>query len=155
MIGIYKITQTETGKLYIGQSVCIEGRWKQHHKCFHPESHTYEVVQECCIGLLDMMERFFIKKWNTLTPSGLNRTVGGSGMFGHLDEETRRKLSEANKGKTHSEETRRKMSESMTGNTCGKANKGKKYGPPSEETRRKISEAKKGIKLRPYKKKEM
>ena len=44
------------------------------------------------------------------------------------DEETRRKLSEARKGKTHSEETRRKMSEAHKGKTL------------SEETRRKLSE---------------
>ena len=46
-----------------------------------------------------------------------------------ISEETRRKLSEASKDKKHSEETRRKMSE---------AAKGRKH---NEETRRKISEA--------------
>jgi hypothetical protein len=46
--------------------------------------------------------------------------------------QTRRKLSEINKGKTLSEETRRKMSESM---------KGKNRGPKSEATRQKIREA--------------
>lgn len=139
--GIYKITETETGKCYIGQSVRIQARWKAHNKRFPLDTHTYEVVQECCIGLLDTMERFFIKKWNTLSPSGLNRTVGGSGMFGHMDEEMRRKISEAakgnthNKGRTHSEETRRKVSE---------AAKRRKPGPPSEETKHKMSEAMKG-----------
>ena len=61
----------------------------------------------------------------------------------HTDE-TRRKISKANKGQTpwmkgkrHSEETRRKMRESHKGT------KGKKR---SEETRRKISEAMKGNK---------
>ena len=46
--------------------------------------------------------------------------------------ETRKKLSEANKGKHHSEETRQKMSE---------ANKGRTF---SEETRQKMSEVHKG-----------
>jgi hypothetical protein len=55
-----------------------------------------------------------------------------------LSEETRRKLSEVHKGKTPSEETRRKMSEAHKGNTyC----LGKNH---SEETKKKMSEALKG-----------
>lgn len=50
-------------------------------------------------------------------------------------EETRRKLSEAHRGKKLSEETKRKMSEALKGK-----NKGKKL---SEETKRKMSEARK------------
>lgn len=49
-----------------------------------------------------------------------------------ISDETRKKISEAHKGKVHSEETRRKMSEAM---------KGKHH---TEETRRKLSEAQKG-----------
>ena len=60
-----------------------------------------------------------------------NMTDGGEGTSGAIiSEETRRKLSEAKKGKTRSEETRKKI---------GEANKN-----PSEESRRKMSEAKKG-----------
>ena len=93
----------------------------------------------------------------------VNMTDGGEGVFGlimseetrrkmseaqkgnksinfgkTLSEETRRKMSEANKGKTLSEETRWKMSEARKGNTImlGKTH--------SEETRRKMSEAQKG-----------
>ncbi len=78
----------------------------------------------------------------------INRTDGGEGSSGairseetkkkmseaHKDpsEETRRKLSDAGKGKTASEETRKRMSEASKN--------------PSEETRRKISEASKGRK---------
>jgi hypothetical protein len=69
-----------------------------------------------------------------------NRTNGGEGPSGAVvSEETRRKLSEANKGennyfygRTHSKETRRKLSEWNKGKTA------------SEETKRKMSEAKKG-----------
>jgi len=62
-----------------------------------------------------------------------NKTDGGEGSSGAIiSEETRRKQSEAKKGKSHSEETRRK---------CSEANKGKS---PSEETRRKLSEKNKG-----------
>jgi hypothetical protein len=62
-----------------------------------------------------------------------NKTYGGDGISGYVfSEETKKKLSEAHKGKTHSEESKRKMSE---------VNKGKTL---SEEHKRKISEAKKG-----------
>jgi hypothetical protein len=76
-----------------------------------------------------------------------NKTYGGDGASGAIkSEKTRKKLSEANKGKNNpnygkslSEETRKKLSE---------ANKGKNnpnYGKSlSEETRRKMSEARKG-----------
>ena len=67
----------------------------------------------------------------------------------NMSDETRRKLSEANKGKTLSEEHRRKISESSKGHAVTdetrrklrEANKGK---TPSEETRRKLHEALKG-----------
>lgn len=66
-----------------------------------------------------------------------------------ISEETRRKLSEAHKGKHHSEETRRKMSESHKGKIPANAfknghpgyNKGKHL---SKETKRKLSEILKG-----------
>lgn len=59
--------------------------------------------------------------------------------LGPLSEETKRKISEAHKGKKLSEETRRKMSDAKKGRVSNM--KGCKL---SEETRRKISEAMKG-----------
>ena len=53
----------------------------------------------------------------------------------NMSEETRRKISEANRRRTLSDETRKKMSESLKGRTI------------SDECRRKISEAKKGRKF--------
>ena len=74
-----------------------------------------------------------------------NRTDGGEGVSGRiLSQESRRKISEANKGntnclgKTHSKESRKKMSESQKGNT-------KRLGKThSEETKRKMSDSSKG-----------
>ena len=57
-------------------------------------------------------------------------------MYGkHFSEEHKKKLSEANKGRHHSEESKKKMSE---------AHKGKHH---SEESKKKLSEANKGKKL--------
>ena len=64
-----------------------------------------------------------------------NITDGGGGTSMPCSEETKRKISEANKGRHHSEETKRKMSE---------VHKGKKCKPRSDEWRRKQSEAHKG-----------
>jgi hypothetical protein len=74
-----------------------------------------------------------------------NRTNGGEGVSGRiLNQESRKKISEANKGntnclgKTHSEETKAKMSAAQKGNTkmLGKTH--------SEETKRKMSSSSKG-----------
>ena len=64
-----------------------------------------------------------------------NRTDGGEGSSGCIpSEETKRKLSEANKGHTVSEETKKKISEASKGRTH------------SEEHKRKLSEVRKGTK---------
>lgn len=67
-----------------------------------------------------------------------NRKTGGDVFHlkgGHLSEETKRKISESNKGKVPSEETRQKMSESQ---------KKRVREPFSEEHRKKMSEVRKG-----------
>ena len=79
-------------------------------------------------GRLDLGEGYLI-----------NKTDGGEGTSGYIvSKETKRKISEANKGRTHTEESKRKMSEANKGEK--NPNFGKKA---SEETRRKLSEANK------------
>lgn len=39
MIGIYKITNTITGKIYIGSSINVDYRIKQHFKCLRGNYH--------------------------------------------------------------------------------------------------------------------
>jgi len=92
-----------------------------------------------------------------------NMTNGGEGSSGWVpSEESRKKMSQSIKGKTHSEESKIKMSEAHKGNTyclgktlsekhkknLSEANKGEKnsfYGKThSEESRKKISDIHKG-----------
>lgn len=169
MIGIYKIT-SPSGRVYIGQSVDIENRWAHYRSLdcrdmpklyaslskYGHEAHCFELVEECDISNLSERERYWQEHYNVVE-EGLNcKLVSTKDKSGYTSEETKKKISEANrgrvstmKGKTHSEETKRKMSKSQkkavdkkrnTG--CYKGNfTGKKH---SEETKRKISELKKG-----------
>lgn len=86
MIGIYKIENTLNHKVYIGQSVHIERRWKEH--CYPScnsvigkaikqdgkENFTFQVLKECDVEQLDELELFYIKKFNSIVPNGYNVT---------------------------------------------------------------------------------
>lgn len=116
MIGIYRIRNTSNGKVYIGQSVNIEQRWRQHlyelrHDSHHsphlqyaynqdPDSLVFEVVCQCDECDLNEIEIALIKKYNSDNPKfGYNIEHGGNGT-GKMSEETKRKLSESKKGNT-------------------------------------------------------
>ena len=77
-----------------------------------------------------------------------NMTDGGEGIS-NPSEETRKKISDAQKGKTHTEESRKKMSESkknISEETRRKMSQSSKGKTLSEETKRKIGDAGKGRK---------
>ena len=75
--GIYKITEIETGKCYVGQAANIADRWKQHIKrgvgaeaptrnklypamnAIGPENFTFEIIEECDRGKLDTREDYW------------------------------------------------------------------------------------------------
>lgn len=91
MCGIYKITNLITGKVYIGQSVDILRRWRQHkHSSFsYPlyedfkkyglDNFSFEVLEECQEDELNAKEKEYIQKYNSFT-NGYNQTIGGSGI---------------------------------------------------------------------------
>ena len=92
MIGIYKITNDITGKVYIGQSVNIFRRWKQHQEhCLHyelskedwhidlynnPQNYSFKVIEVCQKEELDTKEIYWIDYYNSFN-DGLNKTSGG------------------------------------------------------------------------------
>ncbi len=93
MIGIYKITNKINGKVYIGQSIHIEKRWKEHifdnrkNSLIHlaiikygKENFSFEVIEECNQKELNQKEQYWIKKYNSFE-NGYNLTRGGSQGF--------------------------------------------------------------------------
>lgn len=124
---IYKITSL-SGKLYIGQAVCVLSsgrnygylkRWQGHviesnnnrgfcrvldnaiRKYGH-ESFIVELIEEIDINILNEREEYWIEKLNTLSPNGYNLRTGSS------------------KGSRESEETKEKKRQSMYGKNKGK-----------------------------------
>lgn len=91
---IYKIVNKINGKVYVGQTVRNAGkRWASHfHKkpshhssLIHNALHKYgiiafwfEVIESAATKEhLDLRERYWIKKLNSVFPSGYNLTLGG------------------------------------------------------------------------------
>lgn len=94
IIGIYMITNTINGHKYVGQSVDIYRRWRDHRNFKEKsnilskairkhglENFKFEILKECEINELDKYEIFFINKYNTYS-DGYNATLGGAGTHG-------------------------------------------------------------------------
>lgn len=86
--GIYKITNKLNNKSYIGQSIHIEDRWKEHiwGKGNHPlhldiikdglENFNFEILEECSQEQLLEREKFWITYYDTYN-NGYNLNDGG------------------------------------------------------------------------------
>jgi len=135
MTGIYLITCKITAVGYVGLSINIKKRWRQHKKRFNPELFNYEVLEECSKELLGEREKHWIVECGTLAPLGFNETTGGQGGSGvhggkarkgkTLSEEHKRKIGLAHKGKVVSEEARKNISKGATGRIVSDATKQK------------------------------
>ena len=93
IIGIYKITNQETKECYIGQSVDIAKRWKDHAKCGldidRPQGNklyqnmieyglwnfTFELLEECPREQLNEKEKFYISLYDSCN-YGFNSNKG-------------------------------------------------------------------------------
>jgi len=166
-IGIYKIINPN-GKIYVGQSVSIETRWKEHiqiheHvsntkisrsiKKYGPENHIFEVQEECEVNLLNERERYWQEFFEVLGPNGLNlkytKTNDRSGHYSEelkdrmrglkRSEEYREKIKIINTGRIRNDNTKIKMREAKLGKPSNRLGKFQ-----SKETRLKISKSNKG-----------
>ena len=98
MVGIYKIVNKANNKIYVGQSIDIEERWKQHqwkafnsnelaynsaiHSAFRKyglENFYYEVIEECLPEELNEREIYWIEQLQSVVPNGYNILSGGQG----------------------------------------------------------------------------
>jgi group I intron endonuclease len=144
---IYIITNIVNKKQYIGISTNLKRRWRDHAlsdsligkaiKKHGKHNFIFEHVADAfSYEFAQTLERNLIVEYNTKRPNGYNVTEGGEGVLGVVcSDETKRKISIANSGKSASLETRLKMSASH------------KFLPPkSAETCKKLSDALKGKK---------
>jgi group I intron endonuclease len=149
-IGIYKITNPK-GKVYIGQSVNIERRWKYYKKIkcndqpilfnslmkYGWDPHDKKIIEECLIEQLNERESYYKQKF--IEEFGKDNSLfcnifdnGG----GPLSAETKEKISKSKKGITYSKESSIKKSQSLKGRTYSEEtickmrenNKGKSRG---------------------------
>lgn len=111
-IGIYKITNLQNNKSYIGKSINIERRWQAHKslsewkryenktlyrafKKYGLNNFSFEIIEKCSEEELNEKEQYYIKYYDSLN-NGYNETEGGDGgktfknyrkRFGLLTEE--------------------------------------------------------------------
>ena len=149
---VYLITNLVNGKRYVGVTHCgYLNRYKGHIQSAKQGRRTalYDAMRKYGIDsfvvelvesnipdeLIGYVEMYYISKYNTFIDNrcGYNMTLGGGGVAGyHFSEESRHKMSEAQKGKKMSEEFCKKTSERLTG------------GKLSKECREAISRSRKG-----------
>lgn len=170
--GIYCLKHKATGKQYIGQSIDIGARWKQHRNCREGSfigsaiaKHGWSafnavVLEECAREHLNDAEAAWIAKLGSLSPAGYNLRTGG-GQNAAFSEDVLQRISEATrramtpemlerrrqsmKGIPKSAEWRAAMSERMKANSANNARLLKMACAQSAETREKIAASKRGV----------
>lgn len=167
--GIYCIENTVSSKKYIGQSVNVNNRWRQHRNELNKNCHFNDYLQkswnkhgESCFRFyvleycneedLDEREIYYIELYNTLNRDyGYNLKTGGQSNPS-LSEESRKKLSESIQ-KSYLDPNRRKIQrDNALKQWTNPEIKAKISGPNSamygkhhtNEAKEKISQANKG-----------
>lgn len=156
IMGIYKIT-SPSNKIYIGSSMNIRSRFlryknlhcKEQHKIYRSilkygwDSHTFEIIEKCEFENLYNRERYWQEFYDCIGKNGLNCCYVNTDEKPLLiSDETKRKLSEKNKGKKMSEENKKKLAERMKNTIMKDSTKEKMRqfftGKPNPKNGRKI-----------------
>jgi group I intron endonuclease len=137
---LYRLT-SPSGKAYFGIAKNPRKRWQEHlcaanagsrcalHKAIR--KHTFEafrkeVLVTASLAYVKALERRAIAAYGTLAPVGYNLTEGGDGTHGYAHrEETKRKISSAQKGRPLSSSHKEKLSVAQTGKTLSAEHKRK------------------------------
>lgn len=157
--GIYCIENLINNKKYIGQSVDILNRWRQHKNelnnnihfndylqkswnKYGEENFAFHILEFCDVNQLDNLEIYYIDLYKTLNrDKGYNLTSGGTNNKIYSNE-TRMKISNALKGHKVSLESRIKISKNhadVSGQNNGM------YGKHhTEKAKQRVSQANKG-----------
>jgi group I intron endonuclease len=161
---IYKIINIISKKIYIGQTIQndINTRWNQHKRNIHTtksclysafrkyglHNFSFQIICICFDEACDELERFYISKYNTLSPNGYNLDLGGN-KNKIIHKETKEKIRKSHLGKKHSESRKQKNRDSHIGYKHTQISKDKmsvkrKGKELSEEIRKRMSDAQKG-----------
>jgi len=155
----YIWTRRKTGKQYVGVTTQpIKKRFDKHCREDSNCTKLRNAIQKHGVDAFDFeyfewvdpwdlayIEKILVDELESLSPNGYNLRKGG-GNYGSLSDEVKKKLSDANIGKTHTDESKKKMSEAHIGMTHTEATKkqmseartGKTH---TEEHKKNISEA--------------
>jgi group I intron endonuclease len=169
--GIYSITNTVTGKIYIGQTTNLNKRKAFHYWELNNNRHNNAYLQNAynkygkdnfIFQIILYCEKHELTRYEqsivdiTTYIYNIRKLCVNSNKGFVLSEDTKRLIGEKNKGRIASEETRYKLSNSHKGQAAwnkgmacsektrlklSEVNKGKKH---SEETKRNISSGNKG-----------
>jgi group I intron endonuclease len=108
LVKIYILENKINNKCYVGQTINFKSRLRQHKysnsfvgkaiKKYGIKNFGVILIENIEENKLDELEAEYIKKYNSILPNGYNCDTGGH-KNKHQLEETKRKISEKNKGK--------------------------------------------------------
>lgn len=171
--GIYQIRNTADGKRYIGRTINLNKRKRDHfwalennrHNNNHmqraynknPNAFVFEIVEECETEKLNEREVYWISYYNTMDDRyGYNQCEGGKTTNGyHFTDEAKKKISEKNKGRKCSREVVEQRKKTLKEHLANDPEFAKKYHEKLAENLAKIPNWKKSHPCPEWQKKEI